>query len=82
MSRAASVADSPQRSTDVDKNAGVFSYGITIGAESQRQGYASETIILVLHYRFGERRFQSCDVAMYAFNTASVELILHRRCAW
>jgi RimJ/RimL family protein N-acetyltransferase len=60
--------------TDVDKNAGVFSYGITIGAEFQRRGYASETIIMLLRYMFGERRFQKCDVGAYAYNTASVKL--------
>lgn len=62
-------------STDgVDKNAGVFSYGITIGADFHRRGYASEAIILLLRYMFGERRFQKCDVEMYAYNLASVKL--------
>ncbi|MEQ7007689.1 GNAT family protein [Actinopolymorpha sp. B17G11] len=60
--------------TDVDKNAGVFSYGITIGGEYQRRGYASGAIGLVLRYMFGERRFQKCDVDMYAYNTASLRL--------
>ncbi|MGW5361948.1 GNAT family N-acetyltransferase [Actinopolymorpha pittospori] len=58
----------------VDKNAGVFSYGITIGADFQRRGYASEAIILLLRYMFGERRFQKCDVDIYAYNTASLKL--------
>lgn len=58
----------------VDKNAGVFSYGITIGAEFQGRGYASEAIILLLRYMFGERRFQKCDVGIYAYNTASLKL--------
>ena len=58
----------------VDKNAGVFSYGIAIGTEFQRHGYASEAIILLLRYMFGERRFQKCDVGVYAYNTASLRL--------
>ncbi|MEQ4210054.1 GNAT family protein [Actinopolymorpha sp. B9G3] len=58
----------------VDKNAGVFSYGITIGADFQRCGYASDAIILLLRYMFAERRFQKCDVGIYAYNTASLKL--------
>jgi RimJ/RimL family protein N-acetyltransferase len=58
----------------VDKNAGVFSYGVTVGADFQRRGYASEAIILILRYMFGERRFQKCDVDIYAYNTASLKL--------
>ena len=50
------------------------SYGITIGAEFQGRGYASEAIILLLRYMFGERRFQKCDVGIYAYNTASLKL--------
>ncbi|MBE1608109.1 GNAT family N-acetyltransferase [Actinopolymorpha pittospori] len=60
--------------TDVDKNAGVFSYGITIGGDFHRSGYASEAINLLLRYMFGERRFQKCDVDMYAYNTARMKL--------
>jgi RimJ/RimL family protein N-acetyltransferase len=58
----------------VDKNSGVFSYGITIGAEFHRRGYAGEAIVLLLRYMFGERRFQKCDVHIYAYNTASLRL--------
>ena len=60
--------------TGVDKNAGVFSYGITIGAGFQRCGYATEALILSLRYMFGELRFQKCDVEIYAYNTASLKL--------
>lgn len=59
---------------NIDKNAGVFSYGITIGADFQRRGYASEAIILMLRYMFGERRFQKCNVDIYAYNAASLQL--------
>ena len=58
----------------IDKNSGVFSYGIAIGTGFQRRGYASEAIILLLRYMFGERRFQKCDVEVYAYNTASLKL--------
>ncbi|MGW0231393.1 GNAT family N-acetyltransferase [Actinopolymorpha singaporensis] len=56
----------------IDKNSGVFSYGIAIGSDFQRRGYASEAIVLLLRYMFGERRFQKCDVEIYAYNTASL----------
>lgn len=65
-------------STDgVDKNAGVFGYGISIGSAYHRKGYASEAVVLLLRYMFGERRFQKCDVGVYAYNTAS--LMLHKK---
>jgi RimJ/RimL family protein N-acetyltransferase len=60
--------------TGIDKNAGVFSYGITIGGDFQRSGHATDAIILLLRYMFGERRFHKCDVDMYAYNTASLKL--------
>lgn len=61
----------------IDKTSGVFSYGIAIGSAFRRRGYATDAITLLLRYMFGERRFQKCDVEIYAFNTASHEL--HRR---
>ena len=61
----------------VDKTAGVFSYGIAIGAPFQRRGYATDAITVLLRYMFGERRFQKCNIHIYAFNTASLDL--HRQ---
>ncbi len=61
----------------IDRTSGVFSYGISIGSAFQRRGYATEAIVLLLRYMFGERRFQKCDIHIYAFNSPSVAL--HRR---
>lgn len=57
-----------------DKTAGAFSYGIMVGQAHQRRGYASEAVILVLGYMFGERRFQKCNVVCYSYNDASIAL--------
>jgi RimJ/RimL family protein N-acetyltransferase len=56
--------------------AGRFGYGVAIGREFHRRGYAREAITLVLGYMFGERRYQKCEVGIYGFNTGS--LALHR----
>ncbi|RKT51791.1 GNAT family N-acetyltransferase [Saccharothrix australiensis] len=58
----------------VDTRAGRFSYGIGIGREHQRRGYAGEAVVLLLAYMFGERRFHKCEVAIHAFNGASIAL--------
>jgi RimJ/RimL family protein N-acetyltransferase len=57
-----------------DRVAGTFGYGLGIGRPHQRRGYASEAIVLLLRYMFGERRYQKCNVGVYAYNTASLEL--------
>ncbi|MEU6151097.1 GNAT family protein [Actinosynnema sp. NPDC047251] len=54
--------------------AGRFSYGIGIGREHQRRGYAAEVVVLPLTYMFGERRLHKCAVSVHAFNSASVAL--------
>jgi RimJ/RimL family protein N-acetyltransferase len=62
--------------SDIDRRAGRFGYGVAIGRDHQRRGYASEAIVLLLTYMFGERRFHKCEIGVYAFNDAS--LALHR----
>ncbi|AUS81790.1 RimJ/RimL family protein N-acetyltransferase [Actinoalloteichus sp. AHMU CJ021] len=62
---------------NVDQRAGRFSYGISIGHDHQRHGYATDAIPLLLTYMFGERRFHKCEVDIYAFNEASIAL--HRK---
>lgn len=59
---------------NVDQRAGRFSYGVSIGHDHQRHGYATDAIILLLTYMFGERRFHKCEVSIYAFNEASIAL--------
>jgi RimJ/RimL family protein N-acetyltransferase len=60
-----------------DVRSGWFEYGITIGAEFRRNGYATEAALLLLRHMFAERRFHKCQVRIFAHNEAS--LALHRR---
>jgi RimJ/RimL family protein N-acetyltransferase len=57
-----------------DRRAGTFGFGLGVGRPHQRRGYASEAIVLLLRYMFGERRYQKANVGVYAFNTASLRL--------
>ncbi|MBC6445798.1 GNAT family N-acetyltransferase [Actinokineospora xionganensis] len=56
------------------RRAGRFGYGVSIGRDHQRRGYAAEAIILLLTYMFGERRCHKCEVSVDAFNEASIAL--------
>lgn len=60
--------------TQTDQRAGRFSYGIGIGHEHQRRGYASDAISVLLTFMFGERRYHKCEVGIHAFNAASLAL--------
>ncbi|MDA3645722.1 GNAT family N-acetyltransferase [Saccharopolyspora indica] len=75
-SRAEDVLVGALSTTETDQRAGRFGYGIGIGREHQRRGYATEAVVLLLRYMFGERRYHKCSVGVYAFNEAS--LALHR----
>ncbi|MBI1802073.1 MAG: GNAT family N-acetyltransferase [Chloroflexi bacterium] len=55
---------------------GTFEYGVCIGLEHRRQGYAGEAIRLILRYFFGELRYQKVTVRVYAFNEPSLRLHL------
>lgn len=41
-----------------DPRAGWFEYGVTMGADHRRKGYAAEAVVMLLRYMFAERRFQ------------------------
>ncbi|GGV02099.1 N-acetyltransferase [Streptomyces albospinus] len=60
-----------------DPRAGWFEYGVTIGAEHRRKGYAAEAAVLLLRFMFAEQRYHKCQVRIFAHNEAS--LALHRR---
>ncbi|MFJ8386635.1 GNAT family N-acetyltransferase [Streptomyces sp. NPDC094438] len=60
-----------------DSRAGWFEYGVTIGAEHRRKGYAAEAVVMLLRFMFAERRFHKCGARIFAHNEAS--LALHRR---
>ncbi|RST01865.1 N-acetyltransferase [Streptomyces sp. WAC07149] len=64
-------------SHQADARAGWFEYGITIGAEHRRKGYATEAAVLMLRFMFHEHRYHKCQVRIFAHNEAS--LALHRR---
>lgn len=57
-----------------DRRNGTFKYGLGIGKEHRRKGYASEAILLVLRYFFAELRYQKVTVHVYSFNEASIRL--------
>lgn len=57
-----------------DPHAGRFSYGVGIGQEYQRNGYANDAINILLTFMFGERRYHKCEVGIYGFNEASLAL--------
>ncbi|MET7457866.1 GNAT family protein [Streptomyces sp. NPDC005574] len=60
-----------------DARAGWFEYGVTLGADHRRKGYATEAVVMLLRFMFGERRQHKCQARVFAHNEAS--LILHRR---
>ncbi len=57
-----------------DRRHGTFEYGVAIREVYQRQGYATEAILLVLHYYFEELRYQKVTINAYSFNEASIRL--------
>ncbi|MCM9077181.1 GNAT family N-acetyltransferase [Streptomyces spororaveus] len=64
-------------SHQADARNGWFEYGITIGADHRRKGYAAEAAILLLRFMFHEHRYHKCQVRIFAHNQAS--LALHRQ---
>ena len=60
-----------------DSRAGRFSYGVAIGRAFHRRGYASDAIILLLRYMFGERRYHKAEAEVYAYNESSLALHDH-----
>lgn len=60
-----------------DPRAGWFEYGVTIGADHRRKGYAAEAVVILLRFMFAERRYHKCEARIFAHNEAS--LTLHHR---
>ncbi|MGW7529652.1 GNAT family N-acetyltransferase [Streptomyces sp. NPDC054783] len=60
-----------------DPRSGWFEYGLTIGADHRRKGYAAEAAVLLLRFMFAERRYHKCEARIFAHNEPS--LALHRR---
>ena len=59
---------------DCDRRAGTWSYGLNVRAGFRGRGYASEAVVLLARYMFGELRYQKCTVTVYEFNDASIRL--------
>ncbi|MFC4610354.1 GNAT family N-acetyltransferase [Streptomyces maoxianensis] len=57
-----------------DPRAGWFEYGVTIGADHRRKGYAAEAVVMLLRFMFAERRFHKCGARIFAHNEASLAL--------
>ncbi len=57
-----------------DARSGLFEYGITVGTEHRRRGYASEAVRLVLRHQFEERRHQKATARVFAHNEPSLTL--------
>ncbi|WP_282202870.1 GNAT family N-acetyltransferase [Kitasatospora fiedleri] len=57
-----------------DGRSGLFEYGITVGAEHRRRGYAAEAVRLVLRHQFEERRHHKATARVFAHNAPSLAL--------
>jgi RimJ/RimL family protein N-acetyltransferase len=57
-----------------DPSAGRFSYGIGIGAQHRRCGYAADAAAIVLAFMFEQRRYRMCEVSINGSNFASLSL--------
>jgi RimJ/RimL family protein N-acetyltransferase len=58
-----------------DRRNGTFSIGIGLTERSAwGKGYAKEAMLLVLRAMFHERRYQKCNISVYAFNTRALGL--------
>ncbi|WP_328332599.1 MULTISPECIES: GNAT family N-acetyltransferase [unclassified Streptomyces] len=61
-------------SHQADSSAGWFEYGVTIGADHRRKGYAAEAVVMLLRFMFAERRYHKCGARIFAHNEASLAL--------
>ncbi|MBB5122309.1 acetyltransferase [Streptomyces eurocidicus] len=59
-----------------DPRAGWFEYGVTMGADHRRKGYAAEAVVMLLRFMFAERRYHRCGARIFAHNEASLALQL------
>ncbi|MCL4869112.1 MAG: GNAT family N-acetyltransferase [Anaerolineae bacterium] len=58
-----------------DPRNGTFSIGIGLPERTAwGKGYAKEAMLLVLRYMFHERRYQKCNIGVFAFNGRAIGL--------
>jgi RimJ/RimL family protein N-acetyltransferase len=60
--------------TRLTPRAGWFEYGITIGTDHRRKGYAAEAVVMLLRFMFAERRYHKCQARIFAHNETSLAL--------
>lgn len=61
-----------------DQRNGVFSIGIGLPERSAwGKGYAKEAMLLILRFMFHERRYQKCNIGVFAFNERAIGLYRH-----
>lgn len=61
-----------------DPRSGTFSIGIGLSERSDwGKGYAKETMILIMRYMFHERRYQKCNIGVYAYNEHALGFYRH-----
>lgn len=67
-----------------DPSSSRFSYGIGIGAQHRRCGYAADAATILLTFMFERRRYRRCEVSINGSNFASLslhgELGFHEEC--
>jgi RimJ/RimL family protein N-acetyltransferase len=57
---------------------GTFSVGLGLGDRADMgKGYAKEAMLLILRHMFHERRYQKCNISVYAFNARALNLYRH-----
>lgn len=57
-----------------DRASGRFSYGVGIGMQHRRCGYASDAISILLAFMFEQCGYRRCDVSIYGGNLASLTM--------
>lgn len=61
-----------------DLRNGTFSIGIGLPERTAwGKGYAKEAMLLILRYMFHERRYQKCNIGVFAFNERAIGLYRH-----
>lgn len=55
-----------------NRRSGVFSFGIGIGRDHWRKGYATEALELLFGFYFRELRYQKVETVVYDFNEPSL----------
>ena len=61
-----------------DPRSGTFSIGLGLPERSVwGKGYAKEAMLLMLRFMFHERRYQKCNIGVFAFNERAIGLYRH-----